>query len=261
MGGVHKNEIEPGGKLAHSKLDQGNDTQSESTTNNYGSESEASESFLKKIVQATGDGENQVTRNSDDGCVSPPLARSRHPQNASRSYETSTDPETPVQHRSSTFRPRLQTQPTTAVSLATTFGQHISDSTHDDDSFSVARSRSGLSLEQARNVHGGSGKTSRAGEDSSSVRSYIPSFKAPNDVESSLGKNLSSEQELPTRKLLNAGASGKTPSLVEFEEDKDWKVQFDAELEELLKVDEETVDEGISYSLRIIYHPGLNEHG
>ena len=253
MGSVHKNEIEPGGKLAHSKFDQGNDTQSESTTN-YGSENEASDSFLKKIVQAT---ENQVTKSSDDSCVSPPSAGSRH---FNPSYETSTDPEAPVQYRSNSFRPRLQTQPTTAVSLATTFGQHISDSAHDGDSFSGVRLRSGLSLEQTGNIHGGSGKTSRTGEDSSSVRSYIPSLKAPKDVESSLGGILSSERGLPTWESLNAQASGQTASLVEFEEGKDWKAQFEAELEEVLQGGEETVDEGILCSLRIIYHPALNKH-
>ncbi len=156
------------------------------------------------------------------------------------------DPAAVVELRSATLRPRLPPQSTTAVSLTDIFAQPVSDGTRDTH-LTPSRSKNGSVSEGSRSGHHDSIRHGQLGSgiaDSSSIRSYVPSIVAGNDVESLLGEALSSGQDTPAWKALHAQIPSESRQ-VKFEEDAELRAQFEVEFDDLEQLCPDGSNEGV----------------
>lgn len=157
------------------------------------------------------------------------------------------EPTATVSSRSSTLRPRLPTQTTTAVSLTDAFAQNVADNHQEGPSSLTSRSKAKSLSEGSKSGLREDGREgnyvgSRA-RDPSTTRSVIPTLEASNDLESLLGEVLSYGQETRAWKLLNAQLPMTNPWKVEFDED-DGLENFEAEFGYSESLDSEGGNEG-----------------
>ncbi|KAI9887855.1 MAG: Vacuolar fusion protein mon1 [Watsoniomyces obsoletus] len=191
---------------------------------------ETSEQNRSSIIP---DDQDERHEESEDDLEPPPPLPPRPTVVEPKDQPPPTDPATVVEWRSATLRPRLPPQSTTAVSLTDIFAQPVLDSSRDAH-LTPNRSKNGSVSEHSQDKHHEATRHGQLGSglaESSSIRSYVPSIVAGNDVESLL-EALSSGQDTPAWKALNAQIPGEGRH-VEFEEDAELKAQFGVEFDEL----------------------------
>lgn len=146
-------------------------------------------------------------------------------------------PSPPVSRTTSTKKPRLQSQPTTALSSIDI--QTLSFPDGSRGTFPISNDHpNAASLSESRKV----GQKSTEADDFASLTSYNPSLRVGGDLESLLGNGFNTQS--PAWKLLNSQTDSGTPfETIHFDED-DWLAAFEHELDEVAEVNSKEGNEG-----------------
>jgi len=146
-------------------------------------------------------------------------------------------PQSPVSRTTSTKRPQLQSQPTTALSSIDI--QTLSFPDGSRGTFPISSDHlNPTSVSGSRKV---SQKSSEI-DDSASLTSYNPSLRVGGDLESLLGNGFNTQS--PAWKLLNSQTDSGVPfEIIEFDED-DRLSSFEHEFDEVADVDSKEGNEG-----------------
>lgn len=148
-------------------------------------------------------------------------------------------------------RPNLQSTATTALSCTDVHTQSFHDGSRDRITAPTESTTSGRTLRGAGSPRRFKGWTSGEGDDSASVKSFVPTIEAGGDVESLLGEILGDFQETPSWTFLSARAEESDPfDLITVEQDAELK-GFEQEFDELGEVDAEGKNEGLKQSLQV----------
>jgi vacuolar fusion protein MON1 len=146
-------------------------------------------------------------------------------------------PQSPVSRTTSTKRPQLQSQPTTALSSVDV--QTLSFPDGSRGTFPISNDNlNATSVSGSRKV----GQKSSEVDDSASLTSYNPSLRVAGDLESLLGNGFNTQS--PAWKLLNSQTDpGTAFDTIEFDED-DQLSAFEHEFDEVAEVDSKHGNEG-----------------
>jgi hypothetical protein len=154
-----------------------------------------------------------------------------------------------VDNRSTVRRPHLNAQSTTtAVSLTDVFGENVSEAKRASPLPSTIRSRAASISDYTKGANdedpSGDGRLSGEAKDSGSVRSYVPTIEASDDLESLLDDVLHSSRETPAWKRLKSHIAVDDALKLEFEPDQLLEHCFDAEFAGQEAIDDARVDGG-----------------
>ncbi len=156
-----------------------------------------------------------------------------------------------VDNKSSVRRPQLNAQATTtAVSLTDVFGENVSEAKRASPLPSTIRSRAASLSDHTKGANdedrGGDGRLSGEARDSGSVRSYVPTIEASDDLESLLDDVLHSSRETPAWKRLKSHIAVDNALKLQFVPDQLLEHCFDAEFAGQEAIDDGGVDGGAS---------------
>lgn len=146
-------------------------------------------------------------------------------------------------------RPSLQSAATTALSLTDIHTQSYQDGSRETFAASTESNSSSKSIGGFGSLRRFKSRNCSEGDDSTSVKTYVPTLGADGDMESLLGEVLGPSQQSPAWKLFRSQAERPDPfDSLSFENDAGFR-DFDLEFDEVDELDPEGKNEGMSLPL------------